>query len=69
MTEFKEERTYTVVHEVSEMGRSRITIVCPFCGEHVVAYRWSLAGSGKRCGCGALFDRFARAVKWEVTKE
>lgn len=57
MTE--EVRTFTVVGERSEFGRSSIDIVCPFCGSTVRAYVWSLAGSGKRCttrSCRALFD-------------
>lgn len=29
-------------------------IVCPFCQAEVKAYDWSLAGSGKRCACGAV---------------
>ena len=36
------------------MGRTRILIECPFCGAREWAYVWSLAGSGKRCPCGAL---------------
>ena len=39
---------------ISENGRSRGWITCPFCAEKVLCYLWSLAGSGKRCGCGAL---------------
>ncbi len=37
-----------------EMGRTRIVLACPFCGLHVTAYVWSLAGGGKRCECGAM---------------
>lgn len=33
----------------SRHGRSSIIIKCPWCGDEVVAYVWSLAGSGKRC--------------------
>jgi hypothetical protein len=39
------------------MGRSRIVFYCPFCDERVEAYTWSLAGSGKRCLCGAMHYR------------
>lgn len=35
-------------------GRSTILLRCPFCGLDVIAYIWSLCGSGKRCDCGAL---------------
>ena len=35
-------------------GRSTISIECPFCGCSTEARTWSLAGSGKRCECGAL---------------
>lgn len=33
-------------------------IACPFCGRVVRAYWWSLAGSGKKCPCGALHGSF-----------
>jgi hypothetical protein len=48
---------HEVVTRVTEVGRSRIVIRCPFCKACVVAYTWSLAGSGKRCGCGAMHYR------------
>ena len=35
-------------------GRTLAAIECPFCGCTVQAYVWSLAGSGKRCECGAV---------------
>lgn len=35
-------------------GRSTVTVTCPFCGTDTQAYLWSLAGSGKRCECGAV---------------
>jgi len=44
---------YEVIGRTTEMGRTRITLVCPICGAHVTAFVWSLSGSGKRCGCGA----------------
>lgn len=40
----------------SEMGKTRIAVDCPFCGVELIAYLWSLAGSGKRCQCGAKMD-------------
>jgi hypothetical protein len=38
----------------SEFGRSYVFIMCPYCGEETKAFVWSLAGSGKKCPCGAL---------------
>ena len=32
-------------------GKSSVIIECPFCGDRVIAFVWSLAGSGKRCTC------------------
>jgi len=51
----EERQPYRSYGEIREMGRSRITIICPWCASHVVAFIWSLAGGGKRCACGALF--------------
>lgn len=33
----------------TEHGRSQCKITCPFCGCKIIAYLWSLAGSGKLC--------------------
>ena len=49
----EETRAYEVVRERAEFGRSTMEIKCPFCGKVTTAYKWSLAGSGKKCGCGA----------------
>ena len=49
-----EERTYTIKRTKRAMGRSTITLDCPFCGAEVTAYTWSMAGRGKRCACGAV---------------
>lgn len=38
----------------SEMGKTRISVDCAFCGTEMIAYLWSLAGSGKKCQCGAM---------------
>lgn len=38
----------------SEVGRTFVHVTCPFCGATVEAFLWSLAGSGKRCACGAV---------------
>ena len=51
MTAFRlHERDY---HPAPE-GRSYYVVTCPFCGCDVEARAWSLAGSGKRCECGAV---------------
>lgn len=51
-------KPYEVIDRVSEAGRTRIEIECPFCREQFWAYVWSLAGSGKRCPkCKALHYR------------
>jgi hypothetical protein len=39
--------------------QTRLEVTCPFCGEKVACYRWSLAGSGKRCtGCKRLLTQY-----------
>ena len=52
-----ERRPYSVHAQIAEPnGRSYIRFVCPFCGERIKAYVWSLCGGGKRCPrCRALF--------------
>lgn len=51
MSEFRlHERAY----QPAAAGRSFYTVECPFCGVAVQARAWSLAGSGKRCECGAV---------------
>lgn len=37
-------------------GRTTASIRCPFCDCVVQARTWSLAGSGKRCYCGAVLQ-------------
>ena len=68
MTERREEhREHTGLRELyREMGRVRVEITCPFCGEPVLAFLWSLAGSGKRCPCGALLTQTGA---WRKAKE
>jgi hypothetical protein len=49
---------YQVLEQGSNgSGKAWIILECPCCGIEVKAYRWSLAGSGKRCTCGALHTR------------
>ncbi len=48
----------------SAHGRSTMWADCPFCGAEVIAYTWSLAGGGKRCGmCGALLG-WGPSIQW-----
>lgn len=50
-----ERRLYAIVREVRRpSGKSYADIECPFCGCVTQARLWSLAGSGKRCDCGAV---------------
>lgn len=48
-----ETRQHEIISEHSEFGRSSSDIKCPFCGTVTTAYKWSLAGSGKKYPCGA----------------
>jgi hypothetical protein len=50
-------RPYETFNPISEMGQSRVTAECPYCGRHLKVYLWSLAGCGKRCPCGALITK------------
>lgn len=52
---------FEVLDRVREMGRTRVTIECPFCVREVTAYVWSINGGGKRCNCGALFSGRGKA--------
>lgn len=55
---------YITLRRFTEMGRTRILIVCPVCQEQVWGYVWSLAGSGKKCPkCGALHTYSGTVVK------
>ena len=58
-----ERRGYTYTDGQSTMGRAEMFITCPFCGQLVKAYRWSLAGCGKRCPCGALHSYYGFSDK------
>ncbi len=42
-------------------------IYCPFCGDKVKVYWRSLAGTGKRCECGALLNSEYSAFKEQDT--
>ncbi len=60
-----ESRPYTIHAEIAEPnGRSFIRFVCPFCGERIKAYVWSLHGGGKRCPrCRAYFGAFGKGYR------
>lgn len=63
-----EKRSFTTSAYHSEMGRSTVRIVCPFCDQSTRAYVWSLSGCGKRCSnpkCGALFGSGGTAIRME----
>jgi len=60
----REERPYTVIMVISEMGRTRHLIRCPYCGEEVWAYIWSMAGHGKKCPkCKAIHTWMSGTVR------
>jgi ribosomal protein S27E len=66
-TPMSETRDHEVVRERAAFGRSTMDIKCPFCGEVTTCYKWSLAGSGKKCACGAkhtLYRGTVRETKW-----
>lgn len=50
----------------SEFGTAHFTLECPFCGTQVIAYSWSLAGSGKRCpDCHCLHAGWLTSIMTE----
>lgn len=55
------------IRKWSEMGKTRIEVKCPFCSAHLIAYVWSLNGSGKKCSCGAKMDGTGTFAK-DMTK-
>lgn len=59
-----EERPYDGYRELSSrVGRTQVAITCPFCNARVIAYLWSLCGSGKRCTCGAKLNGYGTAQR------
>ena len=56
----QEQRFYEIAYDgasPTKYGPRQLVwgIRCPFCDTVTEAYVWSLAGSGKRCECGAKF--------------
>lgn len=48
---------------ISEMGRRRVRVECPFCFTTFWGFVWSLAGGGKRCpNCGAKHTLMGRVA-------
>jgi hypothetical protein len=52
----------------STVGRTVVAILCPFCGVTTEAYLWSLAGSGKRCECGAVHHHHPAVTIKQVSR-
>lgn len=64
MADNRETRKYTVTRKGMEPPSSVIWYIdCPFCGDVVKTYLWSLAGNGKKCTCGAKFDSYGNAYR------
>jgi hypothetical protein len=49
-----EKRQHNSYGYESKFGRSSYLIECPFCGIELKVYKWSIAGKGKKCICGAM---------------
>lgn len=61
--DYDKRKTYSVSDRITEMGKTRIQIQCPFCHEDFWAYIWSLAGGGKKCPkCGAIHSNYGQAA-------
>lgn len=55
---------FDILQRISEMGRTRVLIRCPFCGAEFWGYVWSLSANGKRCpGCGSIHYRYGAEKK------
>lgn len=61
-----ERRQHQVRDGRSGIGRTTVIITCPFCNADIEAYAWSLAGSGKRCTCGALHGSRGTSIGWKT---
>ena len=45
------------------MGRAPGDANCPFCTALVSGFAWSVAGSGKKCACGAVLGMARAAIE------
>ena len=55
-----------IKRETVEYPSSRVVFFnCPWCHQEIKAYVWSLSGSGKKCGCGAMFSKWGARKKLE----
>lgn len=50
----EEFRLHERAYSAAPAGRSTYTVTCPFCNTDTEVRAWALAGSGKKCECGAL---------------
>ena len=48
---------------LEHVSSNTIYFDCPWCGNEVKAYVWSLCGGVKRCSCGAIFGGFGNGYK------
>lgn len=63
-------REFEVLERVSQMGKSRVLIECPFCFATFWAFIWSISGGGKKChNCGAMHGSFGRAYPIEGNED
>lgn len=53
----------------SNFGRSTVDIKCPYCSAITTAFVWSLAGSGKKCKCGALHNNYGLTHEPKLNKK
>lgn len=58
-----EVRRYEKTNNFPRMGRTYFYLTCPFCDRELKVYPWSLAGSGRRCPCGAKHGWWGLSTK------
>lgn len=58
-----EHRLHEREYHPAPAGRSTYVVTCPFCDTDTEARAWSLAGSGKRCECGALHSWYGTTME------
>lgn len=60
----KEVREHIKYRGRKQHGKTTCEIICPFCEWRVIAFVWSLSGSGKKCPrCGALHGSTGSSIK------